>query len=407
MRDPSSTIKVLFVIASAQIGGAEKVILSLIQGLPRDQVEPYVVCPPGGPMVDRYRRVAAGVITVAHRNFMSVSAILEIAALIRRWDIDLVHTCLYTSDVAGIVASRIARTPRVVSHVVGHNFFVTDERGLRRVCKQALSFLYRGVYAWSDRVIAVSEALKDDLASRRGLRVSPSKIVVIRHTVRPEELTPTADDRTRARVLCGVSGESAVIAMVATFDPIKGHRHLVQAMGRIKRLLPQVTCVLVGDGPCRRPLETLANRMGLTGHLVFTGLLEDGVKNAIMELSRVIVLPSLTEGLPLVLLEAMALGKPVVASDTIGVRELVTDRVTGFLVRPGDPAALAEAIVGLVPHQDLVDAMGRAGRQRLEATLSAQDAAARMAIFYRTLVEGDGAIHEPTPRGEALVTAAR
>lgn len=378
--------RVLFVIDSAAIGGAEHVIWSLLQGLPRGQVEPYLVCPSSGPMVERYRHAASAVATL-EGHCLSPLSILKIASLIKRWKIDVVHTCLYTSDVGGILAARIARAPRVVSHIVGRNFYVTEERGLRRVRRRLLSSCYRLVYRLSDRLIAVSEAVKVDLAERRGVRVSPEKITVIRHSPGHDGLAVSAEQVERVRRRLSLSEDAVVLSTVAHLIPIKGHRYLLQAMAQVAPSMPKAVCVLIGDGPERRPLERMAQALGLNGRVVFAGTLEEEeLKNALIQLSRAVVLPSLSEGLPVSLLEAMALGKPVVATDVGGMREVVVDQVTGLLVRPADPAALAGAILTLASNEELSGRMGQAGRRRVEETFSSREMVHRVAALYEDLV---------------------
>jgi glycosyltransferase involved in cell wall biosynthesis len=382
------TIRVLFVIDSAAIGGAEHVILWLMQGLARDRVSCSLVCPPDGPMVTRYARVATRIATVGGRSVMSAPAIMKIAMLIKRWQIDVVHTCLYTSDVAGILAARIAGGRRVVCHIVGRNFYVTQERGLPRLCKQGLSRLHRLVYRLSDRLIAVSEAVKADLVQRPGVRVSPEKIRVIRHSLGHDGLAVSAGSFERVKRRLSLREHALVLSTIANLIPIKGHRYLLEAMAQVARSVPEAVCVLVGDGPQRQSLERMAHALGVDGCVVFAGTLEEELKRAVIRMSRAVVLPSLSEGLPVSLLEAMALGKPVVACDVGGVREAVVDQVTGLLVQPADSEALANAIHRLVSDHALADRMGQAGRCHFEETFSMHGMVSQVEALYAELLGG-------------------
>ncbi len=375
-------LRIAFIIGSAEVGGAEHLVLTLIRSLPADEFDCSVICP-SGPLVARYAQVASRVGTMGARRFLNPGVIREMVSLLRRWEIDVVHPSLYLSDVGGIVAARLAGVPRVVSHIVGHNFDVTEERGWRRVRQQCWSRIYRGIYVLSDQLIAVSAAVKQDLIERRGIRVPAAKIAVVRHSLPPEE-TPAApiESVAEVRALYGLAADSVVISTIANLFPLKGHRYLLEALTIVVRSIPTLRCLIVGDGPSRATLEGLADQLELRDHVVFTGMLTDDRRNAIVACSDVIVLPSLSEGLPVVLLEAMATMKPVVATDTGGVRELVIDRVSGVLVPPRDSAALAAAIIEVVSNPPWAEQLGREGRRRFDEAFSRDEMTKRLRIVY-------------------------
>jgi len=380
-----ASVKVLFVIGSSELGGAESLILWLMQALPRDRFECHLVCPAGGPMVEQYAHAAARVVCLPYRSFLDPRAILKIAVLIRRSQIEIVHTCLYTSDVAGILAARLAGKAKVVSHLVGHNFYITEEGGMRRIRKRIFSRLYRGIYRGAHRVIAVCDAVKADLVNRAGLRVAAHKIIVLRHALPRRPVTVSAEHVDRVKALSAFNGQAVSVATIATLVPIKGHRYLLEAIARLAPSVPSLRCVLVGEGPERGRLEAMARALGLGTHVIFMGALEEELKNAVIHASRAIVVPSLSEGLPVAVLEAMAAGKPVVACDAGGVREIITDGVTGCLVPSRDPDALARAILMVISNEALADRLGRAGRRHLDERFIFHDMIAKLEHLYTTL----------------------
>ncbi len=360
--------RILFVIDSAAIGGAESVVHMLLRGLSARGMACYVACPARGPMVARYRQCAAGVVTFQCRLWHPL-VIPRLARYISRRQIDVVHTYLYSSDIAGILAARMSRA-RVVAHIVGHNFLVTEERGILRLRKQCLSWLYRFIYRWADAVIAVSQAVKDDLALRRGVRVPPAKITVIPHSVWEPDLEISREHIAQARQRLAIREDAILCVTMGNLIPIKGHHYLLKGMQQLVRSIPSLRCVLIGDGPQRRALEQETARLGLNGHVIFAGALEGRLRNAVMHLSRVVVLPSLSEGLPVTLLEAMALAKPIVTTDVGGNREAVEDGVTGLLVPPRDSQALASAIGRLVSDEAFATRLGQTGRSRFQERFS-------------------------------------
>lgn len=358
-------LRVAFVIASSDIGGGEQVILSLLRDLPDHLFERYVICPASGPMVEQYARWATRIFTVRGRSFLSPRVILRIARILRDLHVDLVQTSLYTSDVAGIVGARLAGARRVVSYIVGRNFFVTEEQGLRAARMRLCALVYRGIYRGADRLIAVCESVRKDLIERPGLRVAPAKVCAIRYGLSPIDMEASSRCLDEMRMRCGLSAQDAVLVTVANLIPLKGHQYLLEAMGRIARVVPRLRWVLIGDGSHRQALEALTDRLKVRDHVVFAGLLDEVRKHALLRLCRAVALPSLNEGLPVSLLEAMAFGKPVVATDVGGIREILEPGVTGLLVPPRDPEALAQAIIDVLTDDALGDRLGRSGQRRL------------------------------------------
>lgn len=333
-------------------------------------------------MVARYSRHAAGVFALPYRALLHPMALWRMACWIRQRNIHLVHTFLYTGDVAGWLAARLAGGPRVISHVVGHNFSATGERGLRRLRHQWYARCYRLIYRGADRVVAVCDAVAEDLTRRAGVRVAPEKIRVLRHSVMPEDLAVSPETLSDVQAQLGWPPSSVIIAVIASLLLGKGHRYLLQAMACLAQRVPSLRCAIIGDGPERAALEALAVRLGVADRVTFTGPLEESRKNAVIHLSRAIILPSLGEGLPVSILEAMALGIPVIATDVGGTRELVDDGVTGFVVPPGDPGALAAAMAQLASDEPLARRLGSAGQARLRAEFSPEDATARLVALY-------------------------
>ncbi|OGX47564.1 MAG: hypothetical protein A3G88_04490 [Omnitrophica WOR_2 bacterium RIFCSPLOWO2_12_FULL_63_16] len=383
LKNGARQIRVACIIGSAEVGGAEHLMLSVMRHLPADEFEWSVICP-SGPLVARYAQVAARVGAVGRRSLLNPLVIMRMAVLLRRWRIEVVHTCLYDSDAGGILAGRLSGARRIISHIVGHNFYVTEERGWHRARKRLWSWLYRGVYLLADQLIAVSEAVREDLVSRSGITVSPRKVVVIRHSIAPESAVVSAGHVERVRRLCGVTDSSVVIVAVASLIPLKGHRYLIEALPAITGSIPSLRCLIVGDGPSRPAIEQQVSRLGLARHVVFTGVLDEEEKKAAIRLSRVVVLPSLSEGLPVALLEAMALGKPIVATDVGGIRELIDDQVSGVLVRPRNSDALASAIRSVASDPAWAEQLGRAGRRRFEETFSFSEMIDRLRALYLT-----------------------
>jgi glycosyltransferase involved in cell wall biosynthesis len=212
----------------------------------------------------------------------------------------------------------------------------------------------------ADRIVAVSSHITRDLIHRYG--ISPEQVVTIRNGIEADSFVPARSPSDVLKEL-NVNNQDRRIGLAARMTPQKGHLVLLQALRLISQRFSNLRCLLIGDGPLRPSLERYAGELGVAGQCVFTGIRSDIAD--LLSVVEVVVLPSHSEGLPFVLLEAMALAKPVVATRVGGNPEVVEDGKTGLLVPPADPKAMAEAIAFLLDHPDEAACMGKRGRERV------------------------------------------
>jgi glycosyltransferase involved in cell wall biosynthesis len=380
-----SPLRVLAVISSSNIGGAERVLATTLKSLDRTRVETSVVCPDGGPMVPEYRRHAAAVWTMDLGRVFDPRVVARLVAIMRQTRAELVHTQLWNADVLGALAARRAGIPILVTTVHGAYYQPIGVAGIARIRQAVLSRSYRAIYRRFDRVVAVARYVRDDLAERPGMRVEPSAIDVI----------PNGLDFDRVDRHCGVERAFASrpgpprIVTVANLFAMKGHEQLLRAMPAVLAACPEVRCLLIGDGPRRAELESFTGRLGLADRVTFAGSVVDPLK--IVRESDVFVLPSLgAEGSPIAVLEALALGTPVVATRAGGIPEVLVDGRTGLLVAPGEPAALAGAILNVLGDAALARRLSRAGREDVRARFAASATAARLETLYADAADRKG-----------------
>jgi glycosyltransferase involved in cell wall biosynthesis len=205
----------------------------------------------------------------------------------------------------------------------------------------------------ADVLIAVSRAGRAGL-EQVGRAARP--ILVIPYSVEPLP-PPAALPAPRA---------GFVITCLARLAPQKGHAHLLEAVARVAREVPGARLLLAGEGPLRGELQAQAGRLGLNGRASFLGLVPRAALPDLLAQTDVVVLPSFWEGSPVALIEAMSAGKPIVASNVGGNPELVANGENGLIVPPGDPEALAQALLRLARDGALRERMGRLSRQRFE-----------------------------------------
>lgn len=379
-------LRVVHVIASSERGGAESALATLLAGLDRERIEPFLAFHGNGPMAGEYRRTARTAVFDLTRP-LRPGSLRQLAAWIGGNGAHVVHTHLWTADVIGGLASVLARTPLRVASVWGEYFLGCEQVGLKRFRTAAMARAYRLVYRLFDRIVPVSDAVARGLLRRPGFRVDASRVCVIHPGVDASRMVAAA-----AGASCGAvaDGELAVPLLVAVGNlfPIKGHRWLVDAMPLVLKRCPDALLLLVGDGPERAPLERQVRELGLGAHVRLVGSRADVPQ--LLAQSRVVVVPSTSEGLGIAILEALALAKPVVASRVGGIVEVLEHRKTGLLVPARDPEALAAGILEILSNPVLAAELGAQGRRFVGERFRADTMVRRVESVYLELARAQG-----------------
>ncbi len=231
------------------------------------------------------------------------------------------------------------------------------------------------------RTIATSQAVR---ARLRRWPAAHRRCVVIPNGIDLETFLP-AHPREAVRAALGLSLGDRVIGTVGRLVPLKGHEYLLDAFARLRQQWPSLHLVIVGDGPERGVLSQQGERLGIAGAVTFTGHREDVAD--LLTPMEVFVLPSEAEDFGRVLLEAMALERPIVATAGGGVPEIIEDNVTGLLVPPADPAGLAAGIAALLADPPRARLLGRAGRQRVEKAYTLRRHAEQVEAVYSEILQ--------------------
>jgi glycosyltransferase involved in cell wall biosynthesis len=217
------------------------------------------------------------------------------------------------------------------------------------------------------------------------LKVDPSKIIVVYNGVDQEIFIP-AENQSALKARLGIQPADLVVGTVSSLYLHKGHRYLLQAVPLVLGAFPSTKFLIVGDGPLRKKLEGQAKDLNISAHLVFTGKRKDVPD--LLSAMDVFVLPSCSrEGLGISIIEAMALEKPVVATEIGGIPEVVADEETGYLVPPKNPDALAEAIVKFLQSPPRAKEMGRRGRARFEEKFTKRKMLSEVEYLYLNLMK--------------------
>lgn len=357
--------RVLFVTINMELGGTERQLCALAAGLDRRRFAPRVCClRGGGPLADTLAAAGVPLTVLAPRARgragrtrpfrVFLPQILSLSKLMRRERIAIVHGLLPAALVTAGFAARRARVP----------VLVTGRRGLGRYKegRPLLRFLENLVNRWADAVVPNSEAVLRDVLARE--RILPERLRVIYNGVR----IPDASPRAGRREILGAEIRGPVVCLVANLFPYKGHLDFLDAAGEVLRKVPETRFVLVGDGRIRPEIERRASEPDLRGRAILLGSRPDS--GEIMACADVLALASHQEGFPNVVLEAMARAKPVVATRVGGVPEAVEEGITGLLVPPRDPPAMAAALVRLIGNPGEAAEMGRRGLARVRELFS-------------------------------------
>ena len=368
-------VRLLLVVDSLEVGGAERHVVDLATALRRKGYEVEVACSVADGLSKPLEEAGVSVRPLTGRlvkRRVSAAYALGIRRLLGERRFDLVHAHIFASAAAAAIATLGSGIPLVVTE---HTEATWQTRLARWVS--------RWVYRRAERIIAVSTPIGRRLISRDG--VPPDLVTVISNAVIPaSEAPPDAPEALPDEWL-----EGPLVGVVARLQPEKGVANFLKAVARVSEVSPEARFLVVGDGPLREELLGLAERVGIRERVWFLGYRADA--RALVGLMDVLAVPSLTEGSPLIVLEAMAAGVPVVASAVGGIPDQVRHGEEGLLVPPDDPGALGDALGGLLRDLARAHRLGEAGRRRTENEFSHDALVRRIEGVYRSALDGKSA----------------
>lgn len=368
-------MRILCVASSFGVGGAEKLVVDLLNGLDRSRFEPALVVLHDGEMTRSLRpdvRVACGLYEWAG-DPRGVRRLIGLMRSFRPQVVDVIGR----DDAAlwGRLAARLCRVPVVVH---------SDHHGAYHPAQEPKCFAYhlanRPLDRWTRSFVEVSNAQR---SFHEGLGLPSNRMTLIYSGVDASRYATDGAARGRARRILGLDEDAQVVGCVASLTANKNHDMLLRAVRLVMVNHPRIKCVVVGDGPERRAIDRKVADMGLEKVVLMLGQRRD--IPTILPAIDVLAVVSKSESFSLVAAEAMACGKPVLATDSGGPREIVIHDETGFLVPSGDVDSLSARLRQLFDDEGLATRMGNAGRQRVLSHFSLASMIRKRQEFYEAL----------------------
>lgn len=363
-------IKVLHVFSDTNIGGAGRYFFNLLSGWDSSRYELLAACPSGGELERILMQKGIKVFALSGgESSIRPGYVRGIKKIISREKIAIVHT---HASFAGRIAGRLSGCRVVMTrHGLGQARRDLFRRAIVGIVSRILT----------DTIIAISRAVKINLMETG---VPENMIKVIYNGI---DLTTFENIKPLLKKDFNIKGDP-IIGIVARLVPEKGYEFALKALPIVLGEFSNAKLVIIGAGPLRKNLENLSDKLGISEHVEFLGY-QENVESLAADFD-VFVLPSVSEGLGLSLLEAMALGKPVVATAAGGIPEVVESGVNGFLVPPGDEISLATAVIKVLSSKQTAFYLGQAAQRTVFEKFSARVMAEKTMEIYDNLLTKTG-----------------
>lgn len=368
---PLAPKTILYLSTSSGPGGAERVISNLSASLDPARFR-AVLClfRPGWIQVHTESRGVRTYVIPTHGMF-DWRWMLRFKRLLKDEHVDLIHAHEFDANVQGTFVATLSGIP-LVATVHGKNYFWEK---LRR----------RLAYRWVSRratMVTVSENLKHFVVEKVG--IDPGQVKVVYNGV---DVLPQIDpfDIGKCKEDLGLPSGNQIVGVVGNLYPVKGHQYLIASIPAVLAKCPNTTFVFAGRGQLEAELKSQAFQLGVNEQIRFLGLRQDIPR--ILSMLDVFVLPSLSEGLSMAILEAMVAGKPVIATDVGGNPELVEDGETGYLVPSQNSQALADRLITMLTNSARALQFGETGQRRAQGRFSLQTMVREYQVLYDQCIQ--------------------
>ena len=371
--------RILLVIDNIEFGGGERGFLQLVSRL-RHRFDFFVAAMPGGPFQQQIEEMGIPFVPLDVSRRISIKPIGQMRDFVRGNNIDIIHSQGARVDFFARIAGRMANTPHVLSTVQMpiEGFDVGPLRKKLYLLMDRLS----GIFV--ERFIVVSEALKRLFIE--GRRIPAQRVVRIYNGIELDFYQPNANQGD-LRSKWDIPSRVPLIGAVGRMVWQKGFEFFLRAIPEIMESYPDTRFLLVGDGPLRTKLENLAQQLNIDDSITFTGFQSD--IRQILSAIDVLVVPSILEGLPMIILEGMAMAKPIVSTHIDGITEQISDEKEGILVPMRTSKDLAKAVSRLIHDRELAIRLGKAARRRVKNHFTVEQMIRETESVYLSLIYTD------------------
>lgn len=373
----------LYVFDNMEFGGGERVFAQIINRLSVKKYKIMVACLPTGVFIEKIKGSGAQIKSVDMRNRFNPGVILQLARLMKEERVDIVHSQGARADFFARMAAKLAGTCNVVS-TVPMPVEGFDVNPIRKLIYKAFN---RFSERFVDRFLVVSDALEKMMIEKH--RIDPQRIVKIYNGIEKDEYCISDEEivrrRSSLRTKANIGEDVAVIGVIGRLVWQKGFKYFIEAIPEVLKESKEARFLLVGEGELKSELKVKSKKLKLEDKVIFTGFRND-IKDVLASID-IFVIPSLREGLPVVLLEAMAMMKSIVATEIEGIMEVLESGVSGLLVPPRDTKAMAEAIIYMLTHKDRAVQMGFTARKVVTERFGVSTMVQKVEEVYEELLQ--------------------
>jgi len=346
-------MKILHINTEKTWRGGEQQTFNLLIGLKRKNISSHLLCQPESPMAEKAEEVGIKTFPISMHGEVDPLACFRIRTLINRFRYDILHSHTSHAHTLAFFSSIGTNVNRLVTRRVDFSIFRHSFLNLSGIKYRYMSNFY----------IAISHKIKDVLVNDG---IPADRIFVVPSGINPNRFTNAAKDYLISEF--NIKSSDHVVINVAHLAGHKGQQYLVRAIPHVLAKIPNVRFFIVGGGDLMEKLKVLAASLGLKNELIFTGFRRD--VGAFYQIADLFVMSSVQEGLGTAILDALALGKPVVAAKSGGIPEIIKNGESGLLVSPADPKALSEGIIRMLSDDELAKRVARTGKSLVKQKFS-------------------------------------
>ena len=384
MNETMQKVKVLQVIESTGKSGPRYLLGSLVHNLNKDRFEIEVICSnlrDKGFNKDIQKMREAGIKVSVLRMRRNISVLSDLIAFfklflyIKKGRYDIVHTHGSKAGVLGRIAARLTGVKVIIHTPHCFCFMAADIAKLKK-----LFYFYIEKFAalFCDKIIAVSESQRQDILKRKLTNIK--KVITIENGVDINKFGNNGFDISRKKKGLGLNDSSVILGTVGVLNESKGQRYLIEAVSQVIKDGFDVNLLIAGEGPLRKDLETFSDKLGLNGRMKLLGFREDIPE--VLSVMDIFVFPSLWEGMPLAVLEAMSSSLPVISTNVHGAVDLIQDNKRGILVQRKDAKGIAEAIRYLISNHNEAKRIGQEAKELIQRNYTLEKQISRIRNLY-------------------------